>query len=131
MPKEPIHTSRAPAAIGPYSQAVRAGDLVQLLAVGHLGAVGDLAEDAGGRQAGQAGEVDRRLGMPGAAEHAPLLGHQGEQVPGPHQVARPGLRVDDHADGARPFRDADAGAAAGVTLIAGLGRPCASQKRAR
>jgi len=30
MPKEPIHTSRAPAAIGPYSQAIRAGDTVYL-----------------------------------------------------------------------------------------------------
>jgi reactive intermediate/imine deaminase len=30
MAKQPIHTSRAPAAIGPYSQAVRAGDTVYL-----------------------------------------------------------------------------------------------------
>jgi len=30
MTKEPIHTSRAPAAIGPYSQAIRAGDTVYL-----------------------------------------------------------------------------------------------------
>jgi reactive intermediate/imine deaminase len=30
MPKEPIHTERAPAAIGPYSQAVRAGNTVYL-----------------------------------------------------------------------------------------------------
>jgi reactive intermediate/imine deaminase len=30
MPKEPIHTSRAPAAIGPYSQAIRAGNTVYL-----------------------------------------------------------------------------------------------------
>ena len=30
MPKEPIHTPRAPAAIGPYSQAVRAGSTVYL-----------------------------------------------------------------------------------------------------
>jgi reactive intermediate/imine deaminase len=30
MPKEPIHTARAPAAIGPYSQAVRAGNTVYL-----------------------------------------------------------------------------------------------------
>jgi len=30
MSKEPIHTSRAPAAIGPYSQAVRAGNTVYL-----------------------------------------------------------------------------------------------------
>jgi reactive intermediate/imine deaminase len=30
MPKEPIHTSQAPAAIGPYSQAIRAGNTVYL-----------------------------------------------------------------------------------------------------
>jgi reactive intermediate/imine deaminase len=30
MSKEPIHTSRAPAAIGPYSQAVRAANTVYL-----------------------------------------------------------------------------------------------------
>ena len=30
MPRQPIHTDRAPAAIGPYSQATRAGDTVFL-----------------------------------------------------------------------------------------------------
>jgi reactive intermediate/imine deaminase len=30
MPKEPVHTTRAPAAIGPYSQAIRSGDTVYL-----------------------------------------------------------------------------------------------------
>ena len=30
MTKEPIHTSKAPAAIGPYSQAIRAGNTVYL-----------------------------------------------------------------------------------------------------
>jgi reactive intermediate/imine deaminase len=30
MPKEPIHTSKAPAAIGPYSQGIRAGNTVYL-----------------------------------------------------------------------------------------------------
>jgi reactive intermediate/imine deaminase len=30
MPRQPIHTERAPAAIGPYSQAVRQGDTVYL-----------------------------------------------------------------------------------------------------
>ena len=30
MAKQPIHTPRAPAAIGPYSQAIRAGDTVYL-----------------------------------------------------------------------------------------------------
>jgi len=30
MAKQPIHTANAPAAIGPYSQAIRAGDTVYL-----------------------------------------------------------------------------------------------------
>ncbi|MUV12673.1 RidA family protein [Noviluteimonas gilva] len=30
MPRQPIHSDRAPAAIGPYSQATRAGDMVFL-----------------------------------------------------------------------------------------------------
>jgi len=30
MANQPIHTTRAPAAIGPYSQAIRAGDTVYL-----------------------------------------------------------------------------------------------------
>lgn len=30
MPKQPIHTDRAPAAIGTYSQAIRAGEAVYL-----------------------------------------------------------------------------------------------------
>lgn len=30
MPRQPVHTDRAPAAIGPYSQAVRQGDTVYL-----------------------------------------------------------------------------------------------------
>jgi reactive intermediate/imine deaminase len=30
MPATPIHTEKAPAAIGPYSQAVRVGDIVYL-----------------------------------------------------------------------------------------------------
>ena len=30
MPRQPIHSDRAPAAIGPYSQAVRAGNTIYL-----------------------------------------------------------------------------------------------------
>ena len=30
MPRQPIHSDHAPAAIGPYSQAIRAGDTVYL-----------------------------------------------------------------------------------------------------
>ena len=45
MPKEPIHSKHAPAAIGPYSQGIRAGNTVYLS--GQLGldpATGNLVE---------------------------------------------------------------------------------------
>ena len=45
MPRQPIHTDRAPAAIGPYSQAVRAGDTVYLS--------GQIPLDPGHRPAGR------------------------------------------------------------------------------
>ena len=92
-------------------QAVLAGDLVQLLASGHLDPIGDLAEDAGGRQAGKPGQVHGRLGMPRAAEHAPLLGHQRKEMAGSDQVVGPGGRVDDRPDRPRPLLGADPRAA--------------------
>ena len=53
--KHIIHTSKAPAAIGPYSQGNRAGDTVYLS--GQLGidpATGELAGESAGEQAAQA-----------------------------------------------------------------------------
>jgi 2-iminobutanoate/2-iminopropanoate deaminase len=53
--REAISTDRAPGAVGPYSQAIRAGDLV--FAAGQLGtdpASGELVADDVGRQAEQA-----------------------------------------------------------------------------
>ena len=47
----------------------------------------DFAQHAAGRQAGHAGQVDRGLGVSGAAQHAAFLGHQRKQVAGPHEVA--------------------------------------------
>ena len=43
---------------------------------------------AAGYSAGQAGQVDRRLGLPGAHEDAPLPRPQGEDVAGAGQVLR-------------------------------------------
>ena len=42
--------------------------------------VGDLADDPGRDQAREAGEVDRRLGVAGALQHAAGLGPQREDV---------------------------------------------------
>ena len=50
--------------------------------------VHDLADHAGRREAGEAGEVDRRLGLAGALEHAAGLGLQREHVAGLDEVAR-------------------------------------------
>ena len=89
-------------------QAERRGDLVELLAAGDVDAVEDLAEDAGRLQAGEPGEVDRRLGVAGPAEDAPFPRDQREQVAGPDQVVGPGGRVDDRPDRPRPLLGADA-----------------------
>ena len=42
--------------------------------------VHDLAEHAGRKQAGEAGEINRRLGVTGALEHPALLGAEREHV---------------------------------------------------
>lgn len=58
-PFEPIHSERAPAAIGPYSQAVRAGDLVFLS--GQIALDPDTMELAGDDVAVQAERVFANL----------------------------------------------------------------------
>src|SRR5262249_36401610 len=50
--------------------------------------VDDLADHAGGVQAGEAGEIDRRLGLSAALEHAAGAGAQREHVAGPGEVVR-------------------------------------------
>ena len=68
-------------------EVVLVGEDAQLLAAGHAGRVllaDDLAQRAGRPQAGQDGQVDGRLGVAGAAQHAAVLGPQR------HDVARAG-----------------------------------------
>ena len=48
----------------------------------------DLAEDAGGIEAGEAREVDRRLGVAAALQHAARLGAERENVAGLDEIAR-------------------------------------------
>ncbi len=83
------------------------------LEVGHAGhrpvVVHDLADHAGRREAGEPGEVDRRLGLAGALEHPAGLGLEREHVAGLHEVARGGAGVDRHGDGARAVGGGDAG----------------------
>ena len=71
--------------------------------------VHDLADHAGRVQAGQPREVDRRLGLAGALEHAAGLGLEREDVAGLDEVARRRLRVDRDLDRARAVGGRDAG----------------------
>ena len=71
--------------------------------------VHDLADHAGGVEAGEAGDVDRRLGMAGADQHAAVAGAQREDVAGRGDVLRPRARVDGDGDGAGAVVGGDAG----------------------
>ena len=90
-------------------QAELLGQLVELFAAGAV-AVGieDFAEHAGGPQAGHAGQIDRGLGMAGAAQHAPFLGNQRGDVARPHEIGGLAGRVDDGLDRGRPLLGRDA-----------------------
>jgi hypothetical protein len=69
-----------------------------------------LADDAARVEPGEPREVDGRLGLPGALQHAAGLGLEREDVAGLHEVLRPGRRVDRHLDGAGAVVRGDAGA---------------------
>ena len=69
----------------------------------------NLAKHAGRRQPGQSGQIDRALGMAGAAQHAPLFRHQRKQMPGADEVGRLARRIDDRLDRLRPLLGRDAG----------------------
>ena len=84
---------------------------------GHRAVVVDeLAEHAGGVEAGEAREVDGGLGVAGALEHAAALAAQREDVARAAQVVGRGVGVDEHLDRARAVGGGDAGggAVAGV-----------------
>ena len=70
--------------------------------------VHDLADDAGGVQAGEPREVDRGLGLADALEHAAGAALQREDVAGLDEVARRGLGVDRDLDRARAVVRRDA-----------------------
>ena len=58
----------------------------------HLAVVAhDLADDAGGAQAGQPAQVHDALGLAGAHQHAAVAGAQRRDVAGPHQVVGLGV----------------------------------------
>src|SRR5439155_9418576 len=68
-----------------------------------------LADHAGGIEAGEAREVDGRLGLPRALQHAARLRLQGEDVTRLHHVVRTRRGVDRHLDRVRAVVRRDAG----------------------
>jgi hypothetical protein len=69
----------------------------------------DLADHAGRVEAGEAGDVHRRLGMAGADQHAAVAGHQWEDVARRDDVLGPLAGIDRHRNGARPVAGGDSG----------------------
>ena len=68
-----------------------------------------LADHARGVEAGEPRDVDRRLGMAGAHQHAAVAGAQREDVARRRDVLRAGARVDGDRDGAGAVMRRDAG----------------------
>ena len=95
---------------GDHEDAVLLGHLHE---VGHAGhgavVVHDLADDSARRQAGEAGQVDRRLGLAGPLEHAAGAALEREDMPGLHEVVRAALGVDRDLDRVRAVVRRDAG----------------------
>ena len=87
------------------AQAVFAGEGDEVGQAGH-GAIlaDDFATDAGGLEAGEAREVDGRLGVAGAAEHPAGLRPQGEGVARRNKVGRRRRVVHQELDGLKVGR---------------------------
>ena len=99
---------------GDDHEAVLGGEPGEVGAAGHLPIGPDqLAEDAGGGEAGQGGEVDGGLGVAGPAQHPAGAGPQGEDVAGSGEVARSRSRIDEGADGRGAVGGGNAGGGAG------------------
>jgi hypothetical protein len=71
------------------------GDASHFAVVAH-----DFADDAGGSEAGETGEVDRGLGLACANEDTAAAGAKGKDVAGTDEVGGGGARIDGDADGA-------------------------------
>ena len=87
--------------------------VAEALEVGQAGHVGlllvdHLAQHAGRVEPGHAGQVDGRLGVAGALEHAALAVAQREDVAGAGQVVGAGAGIDERLDGGRAVEGRDA-----------------------
>jgi hypothetical protein len=93
-----------------HAEAVLLGEGAEVIEAGH-GAVGihDFDEDAGGGEAGEAGEIGGGFGVACAAEDATGFGDEGVDVTGLDEILRDGARVGEELDGAGAVGGADAG----------------------
>ena len=89
---------------------VLGGEDVEVGAPGHA-AVGahHLADDPGGKAPGELAEIDDRLGLAGALEHAARRRPERKRVTRLGEVARLGVLVAEQADGRGAIEGADAG----------------------
>ena len=106
---------RAPAVfdqIG-YGADLQAMGLGKLYQIGHPrhGAVivHNFANHAGGRQAGQAGDIYRRLSMAGAYQDTAVTGHQGKNMARRRNIPSVTVGIDRNSDGPRPISGGNAG----------------------
>ncbi len=106
---------------GDHLEGVEFAELDEVGNAGH-GAVfvHDLADDAGGNEAGHAGEVDGGFGLAGADEHSAFAGAEGKDVAGAGEIVGRRIRVDRDLDGVGAVGRRDAGSHAFAGLD-GLG----------
>src|SRR5213078_5136398 len=71
--------------------------------------VHDLADDPGGNQPGEPGEIDRGLGLSAALEDAAVTGAQRKDVPRPNEIVGALAAVDRDLNGAGAVVGGDAG----------------------
>ena len=101
-------------------QVMFAGELLQLGHPRH-GAVGvhDFADDAGRIGSRLVAQVNDRLGVAGAAQHAARIGAQREGVPRVDEVLRLRVGVNEGADGLAAVKGGDAGGSAALVVHGG------------
>ena len=100
-----------------HLQTVPSAVALEVWNAGHRAViVHDFADHPGGVQSGQSRQVDGRLGLAGALEHAARLGLQREDVARLDKIARRRARIDRDLYRARPIcrRDARGDAVAGL-----------------
>ena len=98
-------------------EPVAARKLLQLRPARHAAViVHDLAQHPGGLQAGEAAQVDRRLGVPGAHQHAAAARTQREDMSGTGEVGGSGGGIRECPDGGRAVARGHPGGRAGAQV---------------